>query len=254
MGQIGDTNRHCLDPNRYPLFFKAPSRHIIDIEGDWHNCTLPDWVQDAILTINGAHKGLRAERMFIRPTFSRLLVKLAKSAEPPPPFPAELGFGFRGKRDPLGVREKVHLAAAGLPVRWEWMSQWSAPAAPDSDVSIRYQELLQACAVCFCPRGDGHDTVRFFEVCWYGRVPIVIGDNMLMGSDGYDMSFVHQIPTSLSVEEMTEFFRRVAQTGWEELRERGKAARAYFDNVVQPYFRDPTLSFLRWLQRDRRAI
>jgi hypothetical protein len=186
--------------------------------------------------------------MFIRPTFSRLLVILAKSAEAPPPFPAEIAFGFRGKRDPLGVRDKVHLATAGLPVRWEWMSHWSAAAAPDSDVSVRYQELLRECAVCFCPRGDGHDSVRFFEVCSYGRVPVVIGDNVLMGSDWYDMSFVHQIPTHLSADEMAEFFWRIARSGEEELRERGKAARNYFDNVVRPYFCDPTQSFLRWLQ------
>ena len=173
--------------------------------------------------------------------------------EPPPPFPEEVGFGFRGKRDPFGVREKVHLAAAGLPVRWEWMPYWSAPAAPDSDVSLRYQELLRNSAVCFCPRGDGHDTVRFFEVCWYGRVPIVIGDNVLMGTDCYDMSFVHQIPTSYSVDKMAEVFRTIARSGKEELSARGKSARAYFDNVVRPYFGDPTLSFLRWLYGDQKA-
>ena len=42
---------------------------------------------------------------------------------------------------------------------------------------------------------------------------------------------------------------KIYKTDINELKERAKLARSYFENVIQKYFQDPTLYFLQWLNK-----
>ena len=42
----------------------------------------------------------------------------------------------------------------------------------------------------------------------------------------------------------------IYNTNINELKERGDAARTYFDNIIKKYFEDPTLFFINWLKNN----
>jgi hypothetical protein len=93
------------------------------------------------------------------------------------------------------------------------------------------------------------DTIRFYETCFFGRVPVVISEMAFMGDDDTDTSFIFKIPTDISEEEMAKELLKISQTPITELIERGKCARNYFLNVVSKYFEDPTLYFINWMKK-----
>jgi hypothetical protein len=73
---------------------------------------------------------------------------------------------------------------------------------------------------------------------------------MILGEDLFDTSFAIQIDADLSIEEMAKELGLVScAMGLKEARNRGRLAREYFDTIVRPYFQDPTLCFLNWLDR-----
>ena len=73
-------------------------------------------------------------------------------------------------------------------------NHWNGPSETGGAEHQAFEELMKECTFALCPRGCGHDSARFFEACFFQRIPIVIGDNILFGQlDGIDLSFCYRI-------------------------------------------------------------
>lgn len=152
---------------------------------------------------------------------------------------------------------KLATPSAGHPAS----DQFELPAEccpyPPADESLGLQQRSARRAVRVSPdlqdldgppaRGDG--SIRIYESCYFGRVPIISGHHWLIGHDYFDMSFLSQISHEATEEQMADFFREVSASPLAELQERGSLARRYFDEVRRSYFRGPTLHFLQFLER-----
>ncbi len=250
MGQLDDDAPRDITDQNFAHFKKWPHKHIIDIEGDWPNRRLPYWLTGSIVTINGLyHEDYRIpSKVFIRPTFSKLLVYLAKNDFSPANRALFHSYGFKGLPDPHGLRQRMKAAFRGsnLPNYIEFNPTWNGPTSIWHPIVTAYQNVLKEHSLALCPRGNGRDSVRFFEACFFGRVPVVIGSNILFGSyyTG-EKDFVKFIWEDISEETMRDNLQVIYKsidedTAWAM----GQKARAFFDKYVRAYFADPTLYFI----------
>jgi hypothetical protein len=149
MGQISDGAR-IPDEDEFTFLKGNEDRHICDIEGDWINKTLPQYLKKCILTINGARKEYYGVNMFVRPTFSFLLADLARNKPKHNfEFKNNLCFGFKGFPDPYGVRFKMRnaLFKSQLKSQIIFNQQWMAQNHPDSQETKQYIKIIEN--VCF---------------------------------------------------------------------------------------------------------
>lgn len=172
MGQTGD-HQPMLKESDFKYFKDKLEKHIVDIEGDWWEREIPIWVRNAILTINGAKPQYKGLKMFVRPTFSRLLVRI-KSHTPFHKTEFDRSLGFVGQPDPDMVRYKMLEACVPLKSRLKIRDKWLAKAHPDSIEAQEYLACMTQSTFALCPSGHGVDSARFFEACYFGAVPIVI--------------------------------------------------------------------------------
>lgn len=232
---------------------KEPGKHIVDLEGDYAEGTFRDEFNGAVRVACGApHRWRESGNVFPRPTMSRLLLELFRSNAPAMDPPKEKAFGFIGKSDSWGVRERVVKASVGLeiPAHMALNQTWNGPSDPASPCRAVYRQNMQQCSVSICPQGEhAVNTARFYESCCFGRFPVLIGETMLPGEDVFDTSFVCQMDSRLSAEDIHANLQKISAISLDEMIDRGKAARAYWDAVLVPYFQDPTLCFLQWLER-----
>lgn len=255
-GQFADsTPQSEIYPNRFEYFYKCPEKHIVDIEGDQSTSRLHKDFLKCILTINGAPLILKelGVKAFVRPTFSPLLVDLTRNNRLPQiTLPKYKRFGFRGLPDRYGVRLKVGhaLAIAQLPCEYRFTSQWHGPDTDLNSEDVReYERIMSECSFSLCPRGNGIDTVRVYETCAFGRIPIIIGKNLLCEERYYDMSFTIRLRDKLGVDELAKELTKIYSMSYVEIIDRCYAARTYFDKVIKKYFDDPTKMFLNYLQK-----
>lgn len=254
MGQIRE-----FQPNPYDQMFsfwhwpKQPGKHIVDLEGDYAEGTFREEFTGAVRVACGAPHRWRADgNVFPRPTMSRQLLELVRGNAPAMPPAKDRAMGFIGKKDSWGVRAKVVEAAlsSGIPSHLALNEVWGGPSDPSSPMREVFRRNMEACSVSLCIQGENAvNTARFYETCCYGRFPVVIGHTMLPGEDIFDTSFACQIPAELSALEIKNELQRLGDMTLSEMVERGKAARAYWESVLVPYFADPTKFFLEWLVR-----
>jgi hypothetical protein len=50
---------------------------------------------------------------------------------------------------------------------------------------------------------------------------------------------------------MAEDFNKISETDLNILIDMSKNAQDYFENYIRPYFNDPTISFLKWLEKEK---
>ena len=178
MGQISDGSR--IPSKEEFLYLEGnEEKHICDIEGDWINKTLPSYLKKCVLTINGARKEYQGVKMFVRPTFSFLLTDLAKNKPKHNfEFKDNLCFGFKGYPDPYGVRFKMRnaLFKSQLKSQIIFNQKWMAQNLPDSQETKDYIRIIENNTFSLCPMGAGFDSIRFFESCYFGRIPVIISD------------------------------------------------------------------------------
>lgn len=261
MGQYHDTVSWMLHPNRFCYWQGNESRHIIDIEGDWRDKEIPEWLEPAIvIAMNAFRKHRSWPRLFVRPGCSKLLMALARERLP---WPVNLNpwdlfqrraFWFRGREDSHGLRRKVGEAIkiSGVCNGFTLTgSTWGAVIDTYHDHVKRYEEEMAMSLFALCPSGEGfgHMTVRFYEACYYNRIPVVIGDNLWMGEEKEDLPFIFRISARSSIEQMVEFFRHIQEVPESTLIRMSIDAGNYFESVIRPYFADPTAWFLKWKER-----
>ena len=249
MGQFDDNcPTEDINPDKFEYYKIKPEKHIVDIEGDQPNRDLISLFKDCIITANSVHKTYKNLKVFVRPTFSALLMNLVKRNDSFT-LPNYKSFGFKGF---LSHQSRINVAQAidktNLPCEIKFNNQWT-----NQDVDLlsdhvqEYERIMSEHCFSLCPRGSGIDSVRFYESCAYGRIPVVVGDNLFLGHDNYDMSFVIQLSDKSSIEYLEKEFNKIYCMSGEEIIQRCVMARRYFEDVIKPYFTDPTKMFLEYL-------
>ena len=251
MGQIHDGVKiPSIEDFKY--FNGNENKHICDIEGDWLNRELPDWLKKCILTINGARKDYKNCKMFVRPTFSYLLLNLAKNQTKFQKREVNnISFGFRGLNDPKWVRQKMVTAfkKSKLNGDVELNSRWMAQNDLTSTDTNIYIEFLKKNIISLCPMGAGYDSIRFFESCYYGSVPVIISDVFTPFYDDFKKPFFFEVDYRLNEEEMSNELIKISKTNISVIQEMSNNAQEYFQTKIVDYFKDPTLTFIKWIQK-----
>ena len=104
-------------------------------------------------------------------------------------------------------------------------------------------------AFILCPAGEGQATLRMYEACYYGRIPIVIADCLWTWEDVTDISFAFKISPQASDEEIARALADIFAIPDSELEDRCRMAALYFEHVIKRYFDDPTECFLAWMKK-----
>lgn len=255
MGQFSDGyNLGALCQSQFPHFGDKPEKHIMDIEGDWLGKMLPEWMYQGIISVNGIliETFNKVRHAVVRPTFSTLLVDMARNRHDVFPFtPRKRQFVFSGLPDPYGTRLRMARAVSPYPSVINMTNQFMAPIANTHPARQYYEELMTSSYFALCPRGAGVDSIRFYEACFYGCTPILIGDNMVVGDLDEDaQSWFPRLSEKNSDEEWQSWFGYLLDQREEEVIEDGEYARYYFDTVIRDYFSDPTLYFLKDLEKN----
>jgi hypothetical protein len=252
-GQWHDNKRALLVPERFQYFTGNESKHIFDVEGDWHDIEWPQWLKPCLITARNALQGTHDDwNIFPTPGISMLLLRILEGPLEYTP-PTEYGFYFRGQMDALGTREKVRAALmmARLPHSFSYNFEWGMMKPADHPMVKSYQMEMLAWSFAMCPRAWGHMSVRYYEACALGRVPIVVGDSFWLHHDKRAGIF---FSSTVSAEDIANALYSIAnQIPMEDAIRHGVAAKNYFDTYVRKYFEDPTADFLRWYE-DRDAI
>jgi len=261
MGQFSQDDGEILKikPTDYPYFLGNEHKHILDIDGEGgfeasNRPAIPDWLKGSIITTNGPPKFYsEISFLFTRPTFSHLLIDLAKNKREDFTFPNNKSFGFRGF---INSRERALMLYCLHKMDWpkevSVNTKWEGLTQNGSEQQQRFISNMLNNSIALCPRGSGIDSVRLLEACYYGRVPVMISDYdyFLLGEDHYDTSFCFRIcKTNMTPDYLIEQLDKIINTPHSELHKRATMAKEYFENVVRAYLADPTLYFLKWLER-----
>lgn len=236
----------------FPHFQECPERHILDLEGDWDSNKLPVAFDNVILTAGVFSKPLRDRKVCVRSFFHPLLISMARDRFETYEFTKDhLKLGFRGCLNNHWLR----ILLLGYFAKWGIPSSIVHHTFGFGDISLKspeirdYEAFMLQNRLALCPRGVPDCSMRVYEACFYTCVPIVFSDQLFVGGDYYDMSFLYQISANADEKDLKEFLLGVLNTPFEKLRERAYAARAYFDKVMRPYHNNPTEFFLNYLIR-----
>lgn len=256
LGQIRQEEPNPFPINQFPALSTHPERHIVELEGDFvempsgHPNAFREDFPGTIRIACGAPHRWRGQTVFPRPSFSKYLIHAARNMHTIFPAASNHSMGFIGFNDQHSIRRKVASALTGLPpAKFDFTCGWQGTVPIGHICRTHFENRMMECSMALCPQGNGVATARFYEACFYTRCPIIIGETMLLGEDEFDVSFAPQISAWLSVEQMRETLGKLYEMPLKEAQERGQKAREYFDAIVRPYFQDPTLEFLRWMQR-----
>jgi hypothetical protein len=258
MGQISD-GVDLPNPDDFEYLPGREEKHICDIEGDWLTKRLPSWLKSSILTMNGVRGEYVEEniKIFTRPTFTYLLMDIIRNnREVKYTFNGNKNFSFKGYPDPFGVRHKMaeacRLSDGSIGYDIEFNNSWAARSGPNSEIAKDYCKKILRNTFSLCPRGTGVDTVRFFESCFFSRIPVVISNCRVFGQE-YDIDnpFYFQIDPDLTANQMMEKLYEIQEYPVVKLEEMSYNAKEYFENYVRKYFEDPTLMFIEWLKKEK---
>jgi hypothetical protein len=219
---------------------------VVDVEGDQAPGTFRDDLSGCVRVCCGAPRDWAGPNVWARPTMSRFLVWASRNDYRRFRPAREHRLGFMGKTDSRGLRARMSEAVVGLPAAVVLRREWHGPSALNHPARDEYEAAMLGSSMALCPMGEGVATARFYEACFYGRMPVVIGETLVLDDGAVDSGFAAELGAGLGVEELRAALGRIVGIGAEEAAERGRAARDYFDRVVRRYFADPTRMFLDW--------
>jgi hypothetical protein len=233
-------------------------RHIIDFEGDWFNKSIPDWLKNSLVSVSGVKKEYSGIKIFTRPALSYLLMNIIRNdRKVKHTFEKNKTFGFKGFADPRGIRIKTAKACelSGVKTDIIFNNSWQGKASVKSKAVSDYCKMILQNTFSLCPSGTGVDSVRFFEVCFFSRIPVVVGENFTMGHNFNKTNpFYFQIDPYLPTDSIALKIKEIENTPIETLKKMSINSKKFFDEVVKSYFDDPTRRFIEWLQTDNKQI
>lgn len=267
MGQVSDGNiddpTNILTEEKFDFLAGRELKHIMDLEGDFcadprftacgHGRTVaPEWALKPIKSCAPTKHAHWVQPIMARPHVSQLLIFLSQNPETSDiEFPEEVSFGFRGATGPLQTRARLGALLPNSGIKSEIIlnADWGGRKGLDSPAVSAYIDSLYRNLISLCPESSCSATIRFYETCFFARVPVIVGEQMVMEEGDYDTSFLYKVNPECSDEELLAQLQKIADTSHSELVEKGKAARQYFLDVVSKYFQDPTAYMLDWMKR-----
>jgi hypothetical protein len=187
----------------YPFFHERPDRHVVFLLGD--NMFVPKVLRDTIVFMPSCARGSPA-------------LPLCYFAEPPTTLPraisdADFDVSFQGTIN-TGPSVRTRMAVAlgacrGKSVCCRITSGYfllTYDREQQRALRAEYLDLIARSRFVFCPRGDGLNSLRFFETLAWGRLPLLVGDNAALPLESeisYD-DFVIRIPEN-QVENWEEY-------------------------------------------------
>jgi hypothetical protein len=242
--------------DEFKYFEGNEERHIIDFEGDWFHSSIPDWLRKSLISVTGIKKEYSGINIFPRLPLSYLLLDIIRNnRKRDHVFEPNKSFGFKGFPDPRGIRLKSAVAVewAGVKSDIHFNDAWQAKAAVNTEMVQSYCDAIVRNTFFLCPAGTGVDSIRFFEVCYFSSIPIVLSDAFTMGHEiNKEEPFYFQIDPYTTVEEMVEKFKKIEQTSLPELKKMSENASKFFEHNIRRYFEDPTLRFIEWLDQEKK--
>jgi hypothetical protein len=254
------------DVSTLTFFERFPRKHIFLVVEDFRWAFVPKFVARGIISTPGGSDYFVDTPMFVTPLLSQLIKYQCANLllDTDVTMPDTATFAFRGQESGhipwhsqehfLQHRSLLHKAfvLSKAPGLFEFASDWGMWAEPTSEKSLTFQQLCKDHLLQLCPQGRGPHSPRSYECSYYGRIPVLFGGELgsrlrMMGHDFYDTSFAFSIPASEDVLDVIDQLRAIGATPIKELHERAWCAKRYFDDVVRPYFLDPTKMFIRYL-------
>ena len=264
MGQLnndrGDLTRY--KSTHFQYFKGNEDRHICDIEGEGgfeasHRSPIPGWLHNSIITTMGPLKRYdNIDLLFTRPTFSHLFMDIIRNQRSGFDFPSKKSFGMRAF-----LNHKIRALTLYVMHKSDFDKEihvnrkWQGLSDIGSKTQKEFVDTMLNNSISLCPRGSGIDSVRFFESCYYNRLPVIITDYnyMLFGEDHYDMDFCYRVHNpNMSPEYLLEELTKIYDSPWQDMKDRSQMGKEYFETIVRDYFQDPTAYFLRWLEKNEK--
>ena len=264
MGQFAQDSSDIMkvSPADYKYFKGNENKHICDLDGEGgfeysNRNPIPTWLHRSIITANGIPKTYsNIPGLFPRPTFSQLLIDIIKNQNEQFDFPKKTSIGSR-----VYLNHKIRALTAYVLHKSSFNKElhlnkiWHGLTPIGTDIQKNFIETMLNNSISLCPRGSGIDSVRFYETCYFMRLPVIITDQdyYLLGEDRYDTSFCFRICDSdMKPSFLKEALEEIYNLPIEVQKEHAVNARVYFDTVVREYFADPTLYFLKWMNSNER--
>lgn len=169
-GQISDGTLKDINITNFKYLKGNEHKHIVTIEGDWVNESMPEELYGCIFTGNGMKDWQKAYLYCSRPCMSKLLIHLVKNnVVYNITYPNIKSFGFRGVMDSRRTRARIYqlVVDSNIPHQIEFTQGWlgSADVAANNTIQ-QYARIMKDNIVSLCPRGEGEDTIRFYESCF----------------------------------------------------------------------------------------
>ena len=251
MGQVS-CGLPLPNKNEFNYFDGNEHKHIIDFEGDWLHKSIPDWLRGSIVSVSGVKKEYEGIKIFTRPAVSNLLLdiirnkrKVRKTCE------TNRRFCFKGLPDPRGIRKKTANACEIADVQRiiEFNSSWEGKAHTSSTAVLEYCKMILQNTFSLCPSGTGVDSVRFFEVCFFSRIPVVVSDSFTMGHEfNQKKPFYFQINPNSPVESIAQELLKIKSISPDQIEKMCYNSKEFFETIMRDYFEDPTLRFIEWIK------
>jgi len=263
MGQLNNDrgDLYKYKPSDFAYFKGNEDKHICDIEGEGgfeasNRSSIPVWLHNSVITTMGPlRKYSHIKYLFTRPTFSQLLIDIVNNRNEEFTFPDEKSFGLRAFLNHKiravtlyalhngNFKKELHVNK-----KWEGLSQVGSTTQQD------FIDTMLNNSISLCPRGSGIDSVRFFESCYYNRLPVIITDHdyILFGEDSYDTSFCYRIhKIDMKPDYLITELQKIYELPMEEIKDKASQGKKYFETIVREYFEDPTKYFIKWLEKKR---
>lgn len=253
-GQFHDNVAWMLHPNRFEFFKGRESHHIYDIEGDWRNIEIPEWLSGSLLTAMDAYPKHRYWNLMVRPGMSHLLANMMYrdviqcNSERIPFKKRTKRFVFMGQLDSMGLRARMltALERSGCPSVVRVNQGWGAQQSPESEFVGSYEDAMRTSTFALCPCGEGIG-VRFLEALYYGTIPILIDDHVPFCADDFQLNqFYFHIGAHVSEDEMVRALRSIFMSHDQGIASISGEGQYCFDTYVRAYLVDPTQYFLDW--------
>ena len=161
MGQFSNDNGQLrqIRPEQFAYFSGNEHKHICDIEGEGgfeasNRDAIPSWLFKSCITTMGPLKTYNdINKLFVRPTFSHLLIDIVKNRNETFEIPKDKSLGFRGFINHKMRAMTLHAVHnSDFKKEIHVNRRWSGPSEIGGEVQENYIQTMKNNLVSLCPR------------------------------------------------------------------------------------------------------